>query len=465
MMILRLVRRPDGVPAGLSECVLQAAGSTIGRAPDCDLVLDDPLRLVSRRHAWIVPQGDGSAKVRCISTSAPLLVNGESLEPGGERLVGIGDRIRIGGFEVLLDPAEPAGLATSAAPVMPDIPLSSPSPVVATAAASPVAAVPTASAPAALVPEAPERRRIDRWFDLDTAADPLGAGSPLPAADEGAPAPVRAPRAVVPPTGAAPAPAAALTGAAQAAAMPLPGRAKASPVAAPRPAATPMPRPAPEARTPTPVRAARHAGTADDTEALRQAFLRGARLDPSLALDLGPAWMEHVGALLRLATDGTVDLLRSRAVAKRGMRAEGTRIAARENNLLKFTPDSAEALRLMLSLESRPGFLDPADAMRDAQEDLQLHQLAMVAGMRAAVFDLISRLGPEAVEQEQGPPQGLARWSAVLRDAALWRRHCHMHARLLENLDDTFEAIFGREFVRAYEAQARRTPVGDDEPI
>ena len=32
------------------------------------------------------------------------------------------------------------------------------------------------------------------------------------------------------------------------------------------------------------------------------------------------------------------------------------------------------------------------------------------------------------------------------------------HAQLLENLDDDFETIFGREFLRAYEAQSRVDP-------
>ena len=43
----------------------------------------------------------------------------------------------------------------------------------------------------------------------------------------------------------------------------------------------------------------------------------------------------------------------------------------------------------------------------------------------------------------------------MLRAAALWQRHCLQHAQLLEHLDDDFETIFGREFLRAYEAQSR----------
>ena len=190
-------------------------------------------------------------------------------------------------------------------------------------------------------------------------------------------------------------------------------------------------------------------------DALRRAFLRGAGLDPSTPFHMSPATMEHLGALLRTTTEGTLGLLRSRAMAKRSIRAEGTHIVARENNPLKFAPDASHALMLLLTLEGRSGFLAPLDALRDAHNDLQVHQLAMAAGMRAAVFELISRLGPEAVEAKEGPVRGLAQRFAALRDAALWRRHSRGHAKLLENLDDMLESSFGREFLIAYEAQSK----------
>ena len=136
------------------------------------------------------------------------------------------------------------------------------------------------------------------------------------------------------------------------------------------------------------------------------------------------------------------------------MRAEGTHITPRQNNPLKFSPDAAEALTRMLQRRPTPGFLDPVAALHDAHHDLLVHQVAMVAGMRAAVFELFSRLGPEAAEEGEGPAQGISR-VPLLRAAALWHRHRMQHAQLLENLDDDFDTIFGREFLRAYEAQSK----------
>ena len=168
MLILRLVQRPDGAPTGSTGRALAPTGSTIGRAPDCDLVLDDPLRMVSRRHAWVVPQAGDQALLRCTSTTSSLLVNGEVLESGAERTVRIGDRLSIGGFEVLLDGDE---LAT----------VTLPAPTDTVAAPAPMAQwfEPPATEPAPPVREP----RLDQWFKLDSIADPLGPGSPLPAVD------------------------------------------------------------------------------------------------------------------------------------------------------------------------------------------------------------------------------------------------------------------------------------------
>ena len=87
----------------------------------------------------------------------------------------------------------------------------------------------------------------------------------------------------------------------------------------------------------------------------------------------------------------------------------------------------------------------------------------MVAGMRAAVFELISRLGPSALEAGEAGG-GLNRLFPDARDAALWRRHREQHAHLLAHFDDDFEAVFGREFVRAYEEQARLAAAARSDP-
>lgn len=426
MLTMRLVRLPDGAASAAVSRPVNPSGSSIGRSPECDLVLDDPLRLVSRRHAWIVPSGPDRAMLHCISTSASLMVNGEIVPPGGECPVAKGDRVCIGAFEFVLEARQPAEAAL--------IELSRHVAAAAPVPAEPVPAVPVPAArPAAAAPPAFRSSRLDRWFELDTVADPLGPDSPLAALEE---------RAKTPPAPARPAVAAVAAGGAVA-----------------QPAAhSPWPTPQAPARAEPPRQPALPAAAAVSAPELplRSAFLRGAGLsdDPSLGTDA--AWAEHVGALLRSLTEGTFELLRSRAVTKQNMRAERTQIVARENNPLKFAPDATECLRLLLQERAHPGFLSPLDALTDAHRDLQMHQLAMLAGMRAAVAEMVLRLDPAAIEAAAGAPRGWSRLVPWRREAELWQRQREHHAQVVANLDDAFDAAFGREFLLAYEEQAQR---------
>lgn len=406
MIALRVTRRPGATEPDATALALPPEGLTIGRSDDCGLVLADPLRLVSRQHAQVIADGQ-AARVRCVS-SRPLWVNDVQLDPGGEQALLAGDRLRIGRFELAVEPAAATGA---------------------------------------------QRSRLDRWFDLEGAPDPLAADSPLPAL---APSPDAAATSAVVSwqtsrhvvrTSAPIAPTAA-------AMPPAPPPLQATvPVETRRRPAAAGERPAPGDIVPA-QRVARRSGKGSpELVELAAAFARGAGLGPEVA-PLTPEWMEHLGALLRATAEGTLALLQSRAVAKRHMRAEGTHIAPRQNNPLKFSPDATEALTRMLQRDPSPGFLDPVAALHDAHHDLLVHQVAMVAGMRAAVFELFSRLSPAAAENAEGPAHGISRVT-LLRAAALWQRHCLQHAQLLEHLDDDFETIFGREFLRAYEEQSR----------
>ena len=164
MIALRLVKRPDGSVPALAPRPLDASGLTIGRSPQCGFVLADPLRGVSRKHAWIAIQpGGDTALLRCISTTTPLAVNGQQIEPGGEQIVKPGDRVRIGAFELQLEGSD---LTTIPLPVA-HAPPKTPPPV-----ASPVTSIGTVM---------PVRQsRLDALWEVETAPDPLGGESPLP---------------------------------------------------------------------------------------------------------------------------------------------------------------------------------------------------------------------------------------------------------------------------------------------
>ncbi len=171
---------------------------------------------------------------------------------------------------------------------------------------------------------------------------------------------------------------------------------------------------------------------------------------------LSPELMRRLGELIKVATQGTIDLLQARSTLKREMKTEVTLIASRDNNPLKFSPDAQAALAHLLSTQSIRGFLDPVPALKDSYDDLLAHQVGFIAGMRAAMQGLISRFDPAVLESRLTRKSVLDSMLPIGRKARLWELFSELFAEISREAEDDFEALFGREFVRAYEQQISR---------
>ncbi len=205
-------------------------------------------------------------------------------------------------------------------------------------------------------------------------------------------------------------------------------------------AALPPPQPAPPAA----------AGAAPHD--LAAALKRGLGLAHGVGPTLGPEQVERIGALLRAMTAGTLELLTARMVAKRELGASATQLRTRENNPLKFSPDVDAALSHLVGPAER-GFLDPQLAVDEAFDDLRAHQVALLAGMRAALDSVMSRFDPAALEKRLTPGGALENLIPANRRARLWSAYGDEYARIVSEIEDDFDALLGRAFLKAYQAQ------------
>ncbi len=162
--------------------------------------------------------------------------------------------------------------------------------------------------------------------------------------------------------------------------------------------------------------------------------------------------MRLVGQMLRAAIGGTLELLAARTIAKRELGENATMLQIRENNPLKFSPDTDTALVRLLAPPER-GFKEPVDAMRDAYADLRAHQMAMLSGMRAALDEVLARFDPAALEPRLAPGALWDKLVPAARRAKLWEQYCQQYAELLREVEGDFDTMFGRAFLRAYRAQ------------
>jgi len=254
----------------------------------------------------------------------------------------------------------------------------------------------------------------------------------------------------------------------QPAAMPAPATPAPTPMPAPpRPApprAAPAPAPVPPASAP--VASYNERAEVDFVVGDTGALARGALPAPTVedwarALQQGlgvatgalrPEHAQRVGQLLRAMTRGTLELLTARLVAKRELGAAATQLRARENNPLKFSPDVDAALAHLLG-PSEPGFLEPRAAVDEAFDDLRAHQVALLAGMRAALDTVMSRFDPEALEQRLAPGGALENLIPANRRARLWSAYGEEYARIVGEIEEDFDALLGPAFLKAYQAQ------------
>ncbi|OQP73876.1 peptide-binding protein [Xanthomonas phaseoli pv. syngonii LMG 9055] len=222
---------------------------------------------------------------------------------------------------------------------------------------------------------------------------------------------------------------------------PLPSAPMANAATAPTPTQTQTqtqtPAPSP---VPTPV-SAPHGAAASVTAAVP------ATAQPAVAPTPGTA---ELPALFAAMTAGLMDVLRARAELKNSLRLPVTLIQRTENNPLKFAATADEAVARLLA-PSSPGYLTGTAAIDEAMEDIGRHQLALLAGMRAAFEHLFAQFDPARFEDAAAGHSALRAWGN-----RPWKRYTQHYRELLSDPDERFRRLFGEEFARAYEQQLAR---------
>jgi len=84
------------------------------------------------------------------------------------------------------------------------------------------------------------------------------------------------------------------------------------------------------------------------------------------------------------------------------------------------------------------------------------HQFGFMAGMRAALEGVLARFDPARLEHRLAGGRTLNSFLPSNRRAKLWELYEQLHRDILKEAEDSFETLFGKEFLRAYEAQVGR---------
>ncbi|HYA66323.1 MAG TPA: type VI secretion system-associated FHA domain protein TagH, partial [Burkholderiaceae bacterium] len=191
------------------------------------------------------------------------------------------------------------------------------------------------------------------------------------------------------------------------------------------------------------------------SDALWRAFQEGVGLELSLPTGPSPEFFSAIGEMLKMAVGGIHWLIAMRIVAKSEMHADLTMIQIKGNNPLKFAPDPAVALKMLLQ-PALQGFLSGPEALRDALIDVQSHQAGVMAGMRAALEAILEQFDPARLESQLSSRSIIDAVVPVHRRARLWELYLEHNRDIREKAQEDFGRFFNEAFRKAYEAQVHK---------
>jgi type VI secretion system protein ImpI len=163
---------------------------------------------------------------------------------------------------------------------------------------------------------------------------------------------------------------------------------------------------------------------------------------------------EQLGGLVRLVAENTRQLLNARLQAKRLARMSAqTTIEALNNNPLKFSPTTEDALRIMFGPPT-PSYLDAREALEEAFNDIKEHQVRTYSAMQQALVMMVEDLDPQAIEETAGAG-GL---SGVIgsRKGRMWDTYSERWKAKTRGQEEGILGVFMQYFAECYDRGAPR---------
>lgn len=208
--------------------------------------------------------------------------------------------------------------------------------------------------------------------------------------------------------------------------------------------------PSTDKMTPAPARKEKNSSLVDNSN-----FINALGIDKSRLSNDDIREIETLcGLLLREVIDGMLIMLRSRASIKNEFRMNVTTIQPVENNPLKFSVNVDDAIENIFLKKSK-AYKPPVEAFREGFQEIADHQIAMIAGIRSGFNSMIDNFNPPTLEEKFSRNTKNYLLSGMNK-GRYWNNFVDYSKYLHENLDISFQQLFGNEFVSAYEDQLRR---------
>ncbi|PKI02973.1 type VI secretion system-associated FHA domain protein TagH [Glaciecola sp. 33A] len=159
---------------------------------------------------------------------------------------------------------------------------------------------------------------------------------------------------------------------------------------------------------------------------------------------------EDVATVMLSTTKGVMSLLASRTAFKQESRLSATLIQPRSNNPIKFSIDPEDTLEMLL-VKKKKGYMTTGDAYDEALKDIQLHQMAFMAGLQGTLIGLLAELAPETIEKQVNEKS--KRFMGLNANSQCWQLYKEKQSTLAKSVTENLNEILGSYFSDAYQSQ------------
>jgi type VI secretion system FHA domain protein len=102
-------------------------------------------------------------------------------------------------------------------------------------------------------------------------------------------------------------------------------------------------------------------------------------------------------------------------------------------------------------------YMPANEAIDEAFSDIGAHEMAVMAGMRSALNDVLKRFNPEHLEQRLQKKSPISVNIPIHKQAMLWDLFHDLYDEIEKEAQDDFNRLFGRAFAKAYDDHLRKT--------
>jgi len=164
--------------------------------------------------------------------------------------------------------------------------------------------------------------------------------------------------------------------------------------------------------------------------------------------------LQMAGQLLNSFVSGLTDLIQERTRLKDTYRLPQTLIQGKQNNPLKFSPTTADALKYLLG-DHTESYLSSVEAVQVSFREIQQHERAVPKAMLLALKEFLERFDPDELSSQFD--QGLKRKPLLSGTNKLkyWELYQECFQVMTQAEDGKAPEAFRNEFARAYEHEVQ----------